>query len=434
MEMSQLKRLYTVWKGNNRFFCGGRLIFGPDVASLFLTMFLVAAPSIAFCLQAVVKIHKHEEIDSNHHNQILGFPVLIIAMLVTVADLCFLVMTSSRDPGIIPRNPRAPDSAAFDFTPRSMEWVSQATPNIRLPRTKDVNVNGFNVRVKFCDTCLFYRPPRASHCSVCNNCVQKFDHHCPWVGQCIGVRNYRSFFLFISSSTFLCIYVFTFSWLNILGERKNYENSIWRSMRGEIVSLILIIYTFLSVWFVGGLTAFHLYLLSTNQTTYENFRYRYDKKENPYNKSLFGNVKDVFFSKIPPSLNDFRAWVLQDAIRDSASPDGLLEIVGIKEKVDLEMGNTNEFDGIKPIPSILQNSDCTAIEDNYLQKGKLKDDSPYRLAFPGNQEPIEEEPVYTKQSCTKADGLTMDERIDEESRSHESPCHPDHGDGRFLWK
>lgn len=171
------------------------------------------------------------------------------------------------------------------------------------------------------------------------------------------------------------------------------------------------------------------------QTTYENFRNRYDKKENPYNKGLFGNFKDVFFSKIPPSLNDFRAWVLQDAIPDTASPDGLLEIVGSKEKVDLEMGKINEFDGIKSIPSILQNSDCSEIEDNYLQKGKLEDDSSYRLAFAGNQEPIEEEPVYTKQSCTKADGLTMDERIDEESRSNKSPCHPDHDDdGRFLRK
>lgn len=110
------------------------------------------------------------------------------------------------------------------------------------------------------------------------------------------------------------------------------------------------------------------------QTTYENFRYRYEKKENPYNKGLFGNFKDVFFSKIPPSLNDFRAWVLQDAIHDTTSPDGLLEIVSSKEKVDLEMGNINEFDSKKPIPSILQNSDCTAIEDNSLQKGKLEDD------------------------------------------------------------
>lgn len=118
-----------------------------------------------------------------------------------VQDFTFLFMTSGRDPGIIPRNSHPPESdESVDTNTPSMEWVNNKTPNLKLPRVKDMIVNGHTVKVKFCDTCLLYRPPRASHCSICNNCVQKFDHHCPWVGQCIGSVSFPNHIQFIKKT------------------------------------------------------------------------------------------------------------------------------------------------------------------------------------------------------------------------------------------
>ncbi|XP_008786791.1 probable protein S-acyltransferase 4 isoform X1 [Phoenix dactylifera] len=425
------KRLYQVWKGSNRFFCGGRLIFGPDVASIFLTTLLIAGPAITFCYQIISKILHYEKTGvQDDQSPVLGLPVLVVTIVILISDLVFLFTTSGRDPGIVPRNARPPEAdEAFDMATPSMEWISGRTPHLRLPRIREVFVDGFVVKVKYCDTCLLYRPPRASHCSICNNCVQKFDHHCPWVGQCIGLRNYRFFFFFISTSTILCMYVFIFSWLNIIGEKKNYHNSIWKSMTGEVLSLVLIIYTFIAVWFVGGLTVFHLYLISTNQTTYENFRYRFDKKENPCNKGVLGNFKELFFSNIPPSINDFRSWVLEDTAEiGSYTPNIVTDITNPKDKVDVEMGHKS--DSNLPIPSILQILDYDAIDENLNCKHRHQDDVVDPLALHVIPESIVREPGESNHIWEGADKeaikMVVDDRADDGTCSNGISAPIDH--------
>ena len=48
-----------------------------------------------------------------------------------------------------------------------------------------------------CKKCNIVKPPRAHHCSVCKRCVVKMDHHCPWLNNCVGHKNYRYFYSFL---------------------------------------------------------------------------------------------------------------------------------------------------------------------------------------------------------------------------------------------
>ncbi|WOG99372.1 hypothetical protein DCAR_0518720 [Daucus carota subsp. sativus] len=327
-------RTYQAWKGSNVFLLQGRLIFGPDIRSIFMTIFLIATPVAIFCGFIGRKL-------MDKYSDSFGIWVIVVAVVFTIYVLVLLLLTSGRDPGIIPRNAHPPEPESYD---ESIDVGTGQTPPLRLPRIKDVVVNGITVKVKYCDTCMLYRPPRCSHCSICNNCVERFDHHCPWVGQCIGLRNYRFFFMFVSSATLLCIYVFGFCWVFILRVKDKEDTSIWKAMTNYPASIVLIIYSFIAVWFVGGLTVFHLYLISTNQSTYENFRYRYDRRDNPYNRGVVENFKEIFFTSIPVSKNKFRGIVQKEPAMPRATGVGFVSPNLEKTMGDVEAGRKPVWD------------------------------------------------------------------------------------------
>ncbi|KAJ6929493.1 hypothetical protein NC652_013391 [Populus alba x Populus x berolinensis] len=304
-------RVYQVWEGRNIFFIKGRLMFGPDTRSLVITLLLIVVPIVIFCT-TVARNLLHEFPTYNAGYAILVVTIMFTiyvspadsfsALLTAVTALMFDLHSEACDPGIVPRNSHPPDEEIFYGSPGPVD-----ASGLR----KEVLVNGFLVKMRYCDTCKIYRPPRCSHCSECDNCVERFDHHCPWVGQCIGLRNYRYFFLLVSSSALLCIFLFAMSALNIKFVM-NDHGTLWKAMKESPASVILMVYSFIFFWFVGALTCFHLYLIGRNQTTYENCRDRALNRRNVYDRGCSGNFREVFCTKTKSSRNNFRAYIQEE--------------------------------------------------------------------------------------------------------------------------
>ena len=62
--------------------------------------------------------------------------------------------------------------------------------------------------VLLCADCEVIRTDRSRHCSICNKCVERFDHHCPWINNCVGVNNHGVFMGFLVSMWSLLLITF----------------------------------------------------------------------------------------------------------------------------------------------------------------------------------------------------------------------------------
>ncbi|KAK4004344.1 palmitoyltransferase ZDHHC18-B isoform X1 [Daphnia magna] len=299
--MPHATRKWEIYPGRNRFCCEGRIMMAKQVGIFYVTVGLIVATSCTFfifdCPFLAVKITP---------------AIPAVGGLLFTFVLATLFRTSFSDPGVIPR--ATPDEAA-DIEKQIEVPNSPNSPTYRPPpRTKEVVVCGQVVKLKFCFTCKIFRPPRASHCSICDNCVDGFDHHCPWIGNCVGRRNYRYFYSFIVSLAFMCVFIFACAVTHLVLLTRD-DKPFLDAIKESPASVLVAIVCFFSVWSVLGLAGFHTYLTTSNQTTNEDIKgsftgKRGQEKVNPYSKGgVCANCLFILCGPMPPSFIDRRGFV-----------------------------------------------------------------------------------------------------------------------------
>lgn len=199
---------------------------------------------------------------------------------------------------------------------------------------KMAEVDGFFNAKQFCSTCLIRKPLRSKHCSHCNKCVARFDHHCPWVGNCIGAKNHKHFLWFLISiivnlTIFLHLAYYYWSRNVSVTPAKSTEEESWVLDMLEIITKGLGLSGLLSVGAILGiilliwtisLLGSQLYLIlwqgmttneSLNCSRYEHFGHdERGKPISPFDRGCFRNFVDFcelrFMRKFVQT--DIRDW------------------------------------------------------------------------------------------------------------------------------
>jgi len=122
--------------------------------------------------------------------------------------------------------------------------------------------------LRLCHTCRSVRPLRAKHCRICDRCVAQFDHHCPYIYNCVGLRNRGWFLVFTLSVAINCSITIFFAiyCINVEG---------WKLL--YIIGLVeALIFCGLG-WLLSGFTLLYAAMNLTSNEMFNYKRYNYLK-------------------------------------------------------------------------------------------------------------------------------------------------------------
>ncbi|CAM5121133.1 unnamed protein product [Eretmochelys imbricata] len=177
----------------------------------------------------------------------------------------------------------------------------------------------------FCTSCLVKKPLRSMHCIACNSCTAKYDQHCLWIGQCIGVGNHYYFILFLLFLTMVGVWM-VYGTLLYWSEHcaTTYQQDGAWTYFTQIVSCspwVLYIFTlvcFHTSWaslmliiqlyqiaFLGLTSHERLHLIIQSKCS----KHAVSLRKTPYNHGCFQNLADFFqcscFGMFKPNIVDW---------------------------------------------------------------------------------------------------------------------------------
>ncbi|KAL3535935.1 hypothetical protein ACH5RR_004396 [Cinchona calisaya] len=223
-----------------------------------------------------------------------GFALLAwLGVLSATSGLVLFYRCSSKDPGYIKMNRHDSQNMRDD------------EPLLKLEINHPALLAGNWAQL--CSTCKIVRPLRAKHCSTCDRCVEQFDHHCPWVSNCIGKKNKWDFFLFLVMEILAMVITGGVALTRVLTDPlapSSLGGWLSHAANEHIGAIAFIVSDFFLFSGVATLTAVQAAQISRNITTNEvanTMRYSYlrgpgGRFRNPYDHGFKKNCSDFLIN------------------------------------------------------------------------------------------------------------------------------------------